>query len=295
MRWCWRASLAKLSPSRSPRMAISWYPGHMHKASKELAKIMRKTDAVIEVLDARIPESSCNPLLAKLREDRPCIRILNKADLAENETTAAWAAHFSKQENSACLINGRDAQISRADLVNTAKRLIKHSDDGAMIQGQIVIDGIPNVGKSSLLNQLTDRKLARTGNEPAVTKGQQRVKLQPGWYLIDTPGMLWPKLEDQESAYRLAITGTIRNTAIEVADIAWFLAELLLRDYPDRVMERYALEGSPDAIEPFFDELAKQRGSIGRGGKADLNKTAEILLNDFRSGKLGKFSLERPS
>ncbi|MEX0963054.1 MAG: ribosome biogenesis GTPase YlqF [Pseudohongiellaceae bacterium] len=276
-------------------MAISWYPGHMHKASKELAKIMRKTDAVIEVLDARIPESSCNPLLASLREQRPCIRILNKADLAESETTAAWAKHFSKLDNSACLINGRDSQISRADLVNTARRLIKGTDETQLIQGQIVIDGIPNVGKSTLLNQLTERKLARTGNEPAVTKGQQRVKLQDGWYLVDTPGMLWPKLEDQQSAYRLAITGTIRNTAVEVADIAWFLAELLLRDYPQRIHERYGLQPSAGGTEEFFDDLAKLRGSIGRGGKADLNKTAEILLNDFRSGKLGKFSLEQPS
>ncbi len=275
-------------------MAISWYPGHMHKASKELVKIMHKTDAVIEVLDARMPESSCNPLLATIREELPCIRILNKADLADSDTTAAWAAHFSKLDNSACLINGRDSQISRSELVTTAKRLIKHTDETLLIRGQIVIDGIPNVGKSTLLNQLTERKVARTGNEPAVTKGQQRVRLQEGWYLIDTPGMLWPKLEDQESAYRLAITGTIRNTAVEVADIAWFLAELLLRDYPDRVEERYGLRESAGGIEKFFDDLAKLRGSIGRGGKADLNKTAEILLNDFRSGKLGKFSLETP-
>jgi len=275
-------------------MAISWYPGHMHKASKELAKIMLKTDAVIEVLDARIPESSCNPLLATIRGDRPCIRILNKADLADSETTAAWAAHFSKLDNSACLVNGRDAQISRADIVNIAKKLIKKTDETLLIQGQIVIDGIPNVGKSTLLNQLTERKVARTGNEPAVTKGQQRVKLQEGWYLIDTPGMLWPKLEDQESAYRLAVTGTIRNTAIEVADIAWFLAELLMLEYPERLASRYDYVASDRGAEHFFDELAKLRGSIGRGGKADLNKTAEILLNDFRSGKLGKFSLEKP-
>ena len=275
-------------------MAISWYPGHMHKASKELVKIMQKTDAVIEVLDARMPESSCNPLLATIREDLPCIRILNKADLADSNTTAAWAKYFSKMDNSACLINGRDSQISRSDLVNTAKKLIKNTDETLLIRGQIVIDGIPNVGKSTLLNQLTERKVARTGNEPAVTKGQQRVRLQEGWYLIDTPGMLWPKLEDQESAYRLAITGTIRNTAVEVADIAWFLAELLLRDYPERVSERYGLQESAGGVEQFFEELAKLRGSIGRGGKADLNKTAEILLNDFRSGKLGKFSLETP-
>lgn len=275
-------------------MAISWYPGHMHKASKELVKIMLKTDAVIEVLDARIPESSCNPLLATIRGERPCIRILNKADLADSETTAAWAAYFSKLDNSACLVNGRDAQISRADIVNIAKKLIKKTDETLLIQGQIVIDGIPNVGKSTLLNQLTERKVARTGNEPAVTKGQQRVKLQEGWYLIDTPGMLWPKLEDQESAYRLAVTGTIRNTAIEVADIAWFLAELLMLEYPERLASRYDYVASDRGAEHFFDELAKLRGSIGRGGKADMNKTAEILLNDFRSGKLGKFSLEKP-
>lgn len=275
-------------------MAISWYPGHMHKASKELVKIMLKTDAVIEVLDARIPESSCNPLLATIRGERPCIRILNKADLADSETTAAWAAYFSKLDNSACLVNGRDAQISRADIVYIAKKLIKKTDETLLIQGQIVIDGIPNVGKSTLLNQLTERKVARTGNEPAVTKGQQRVKLLEGWYLIDTPGMLWPKLEDQESAYRLAVTGTIRNTAIEVADIAWFLAELLMLEYPERLASRYDYVASDRGAEHFFDELAKLRGSIGRGGKADLNKTAEILLNDFRSGKLGKFSLEKP-
>lgn len=275
-------------------MTISWYPGHMHKASKELAKIMRKTDAVIEVLDARIPESSCNPLLATLREDRPCIRILNKADLADDKVTAAWAAHFSKLDNSACLINGKGAQINRADIVRVAKKLIKNIDEATLIQRQIVIDGIPNVGKSSLLNQLTERKIANTGNEPAITKGQQRVKLQEGWYLIDTPGMLWPKLADQESAYRLAITGTIRNTAIEVADIAWFLAELLLRDYPQRLMERYKLANSITEPEDFFEALAKQRGCIGRGGRVDLNKTAEILLNEFRSGKLGTYSLETP-
>ncbi len=275
-------------------MVISWYPGHMHKASKELLKIMRQTDAVIEVLDARIPDSSSNPLLASIREERPCIRILNKADLAESELTQAWADHFSKLADSACLINGQDTQISKDDIVTVAKKLITHTDSSALIQSQLVIEGIPNVGKSSLLNQLADRKLARTGNEPAVTKAQQRVKLQDGWYLIDTPGMLWPKLEDQESAYRLAATGTIRNTAVEAVDIAWFLAELLLSDYPERIATRYNLGTTAISTEEFLTQIAKLRGSLARGGKADMNKTAEILLNDFRSGKLGKFSLETP-
>lgn len=275
-------------------MAISWYPGHMHKASKELTKIMRETQAVIEVLDARIPKSSCNPLLASIRKELPCIRILNKADLADSEVTEAWRAHFSREKNSACLISGRDHQLSKADLVKAAERLVPGSAKAGDKRGQIVIEGIPNVGKSTLLNQLMDRKVAKTGNEPAVTRGQQRVKLDDDWYLIDTPGMLWPKLVDQDSAYRLAATGTIRNTAVQADDIAWFLAELLLDKYPERLVKRYELQDSNIKPEQLFEQIAKLRGSLGKGGRPDLNKTAEILLNDFRSGKLGRFSLESP-
>ncbi|PCJ28453.1 MAG: ribosome biogenesis GTPase YlqF [SAR86 cluster bacterium] len=275
-------------------MAISWYPGHMHKASKELVKIMRETQAVIEVLDARIPESSCNPLLASIREQLPYIRILNKADLADPDITHAWQKHFDKEANCACLINGRDKPLSKASLVQAAKRLIKKTDGSKFSKVQLVIEGIPNVGKSSLLNQLMDRKVARTGNEPAVTRGQQRVKLDDSWYLIDTPGMLWPKLADQDSAYRLAVTGTIRSTAVQSDDVAWFLAELLLEKYPSRLADRYRLNNTNIKTEELFDLIAKLRGSLRRGGGADINKTAEILLNDFRSGKLGKFSLETP-
>ena len=275
-------------------MAISWYPGHMHKASKELVKIMRDSQAVIEVLDARCPVSSSNPLLASIRNNLPCIRILNKADLADDATTKAWQAHFSKEKNSLCLINGKDRLLSKADLMLAAKRLIPNQTGSGLVKGQLVIEGIPNVGKSTLLNQLVERKVARTGNEPAVTKGQQRVKLGEGWYLVDTPGMLWPKLEDQTNAYRLAATGTIRNTAVEADDIAWFVAEMMLKDYPQRLKDRYGIKDSDTQPEQLMDTIATQRGCLGRGGKADLNKTSEILLNEFRSGKLGKFSLESP-
>lgn len=275
-------------------MSISWYPGHMHKASKELSKIMRNTQLVIEVLDARTPLSSCNPLLADIRKELPCIWILNKADLAEEESTTAWAEYFSRQKNSACLINGRDKRLDKTDILSAARKLLFQVNNKLPSKAQMVIEGIPNVGKSTLLNQFMDRKVAKTGNEPAVTKRQQRVRLDEGWYLVDTPGMLWPKLEDQNSAYRLAATGTIRNTAVEAEDIAWFLAELLLKDYFPQIRSRYELAETDNTPELFFAQVARQRGSLTRGGRPNWHKTAEILLNEFRSGKLGRFSLETP-
>ncbi len=279
-------------------MTISWYPGHMHKASKELVKLMHKTHAFIEVLDARTPHSSSNPLLATIRGDLPCIRILSKADLADEDSTRAWYQYFNSMDNSACLINGYDSPLERSDIVRAARPLIKKrlpEDSPEMPRNvQLVIGGIPNAGKSTLMNQLMDRKVANTGNEPAITKGQQRVKLEEGWYLVDTPGMMWPKLEDQTCAYRLAATGTIRNTAVDAEDIAWFLAELLIAEYPERIKERYQASEQENSAELLLEHIAKVRGSLGRGGRADLHKTSELLLNDFRSGKLGRFTLELP-
>ena len=279
-------------------MIINWYPGHMHKASKELVKLMHKTHAFIEVLDARTPHSSSNPLLATIRGDLPCIRILSKADLADPDATKAWHKYFTDKKNSACLINGYDSPLQRSDIVRAAKPLIKKrlAEDSPDIPRnvQLVIGGIPNAGKSTLLNQLLDRKVANTGNEPAITKGQQRVRLDEGWYLVDTPGMMWPKLEDQTCAYRFAATGTIRYTAIDSVDIAWFLAELLIAEYPERIKERYGATENENSAELLIEHIARLRGCLVKGGRADLNKTSELLLNDFRSGKLGRFTLELP-
>jgi ribosome biogenesis GTPase A len=270
----------------------------MHKASKELVKLMQKTHAFIEVLDARTPHSSTNPLLADIRGKLPCIRILSKADLAEDMITKAWYQYFSKMDNSACLINGYDSPLERSDIVRVAKPLVKklwENEPADLPRNvQLVIGGIPNAGKSTLMNQLMDRKVANTGNEPAITKGQQRVTLDEGWYLVDTPGMMWPKLEDQTCAYRLAATGTIRNTAVDAVDIAWWLAEMLIADYPDRIRERYQASHNENTAELLMDKIAKLRGCLGKGGRADLHKTSELLLNDFRSGKLGRFTLESP-
>jgi len=274
-------------------MSISWYPGHMNKARKELAKTMLETDVVIEVLDARIPLASANPLLRELRGKVPCLKILSKSDLADPETTQEWCNQLSQTSQNLYLTNGLDNQVSKSDILNACRQLVQIKTSSVK-KYQVLITGIPNVGKSSLLNQILARKVARTGNEPAVTKGQQRVKLAVDWYLIDTPGMMWPKLEDQTAAYLLASTGTIRNTAVEAEDVAWFTAELLLRDFYALIENRYDLPTKPGSAEDFLEQLAFKKGCIGKGGSADWHKVSELLLNDFRSGKLGRVSLEKP-
>ena len=274
-------------------MTISWYPGHMHKARKQLAEAMRSTDVVVEVLDARVPVASANPLLAELRGKLPCIRILNKADLADPELTARWQQILSSQEATHCLLNGQDQQLSRADLLTACRALVEQSDHPAKTC-QILIIGIPNVGKSTLLNQILARKVAKTGNEPAVTKGQQRVKIDDRWFLVDTPGMMWPKLEDQDAAYRLACLGTIRNTAIDLEDIGGFAAELLLADFYPLLETRYKLTTRPASVEELLTTIAGSHGRLARGGSVDWHRVSELLLDDLRSGRLGRITLEKP-
>ena len=275
-------------------MSISWYPGHMHKASKELVKLMGSVDAVIEVLDARAPQASSNPLLSDIRKLLPCIKILNKTDLADAQTTRSWQGHYNILKQTICLTSGSNKLLSKSQLIDAAERLLGHDKPVSKARFELAIIGIPNVGKSTLLNTLADRKLARTGNEPAVTRHQQRIKLAENRYLVDTPGMMWPKLEDQAGAYKLAMLGSIRNTAVSGDDIAWFAAELLLSEFRDRLARRYDLAGSVQTPLQLLEQVAEIRGCLTKGGKADFNKASEALLNDIRSGKLGQLSLERP-
>ena len=273
-------------------MTINWYPGHMHKANKDLRKILPGTRLIIEVLDARIPRSSRNPSFDGLDISIPRLKILNKADLADPDITAAWLQAINQESGSRCLTSSPDRPITREQIIGAANSLTAENANSR--SGKILIIGIPNVGKSTLINTLAGRKVAKTGNEPAVTRGQQRIRLDDFWFLIDTPGLLWPRLADQQGAYKLALTGTIRNTALDVADIGWFATELLLANHRAAFAARYQLPESCQDVEASLTHIARTRGARGRGGAPDWHKTAELLLNDFRSGKLGLISLESP-
>lgn len=274
-------------------MSISWFPGHMNKAKKELRRLIKNSDLIIEILDARAVGASRNPLLKTMGEPVPRIFILNKIDLADPIISREWQIHFKKTTTTQCLLNSLYNPISVDTLIASATSLIKQSSDTTKSL-QLIIVGIPNVGKSSFLNSLCGKKIAKTGNEPAITRSPQRIKLNTNIYLVDTPGLLWPKLENQEAAHRLASLGTIRSTAIDVEEIACFAAEYLLSEQLEALQSRYSFSGEP-TVQHLFDIIATATGGLSKGGHLNHHKASETLLNDLRSGKLGRFSLESPS
>ncbi|MBU2871071.1 ribosome biogenesis GTPase YlqF [Colwellia sp. E2M01] len=274
-------------------MAINWFPGHMHKAQKEIKEILPQIDVVIEVCDARLPFSSENPMITDIRGDKPLIKILNKSDLADPETTKIWLDYLESQHNVKAIALTTDNPGVAKNLVGLIRKLVPNKDqDGKQINAVIV--GIPNVGKSTLLNTLVGKAKAKVGNEPAVTKGQQRIRLEEGLYLYDTPGMLWPKIANENSGYRLAVSGAVKDTAFDHDDIAYFAAEYLLNAYPKRVMERYQLEELPEHEEDLIEAIGRKRGCVKSGGRIDLHKASVILINEIRDKTLGAISFELP-
>jgi ribosome biogenesis GTPase A len=274
-------------------MSINWFPGHMHKARKEIAEVMPQVDVIIEMIDARIPFSSENPLVNDLRGDTPCIKVLNKADLADPVKTALWQQHLEQEAGIHTIaISQQNPEQIKALLQLCNELLPERNLD---VRGaRAMIMGIPNVGKSTLINTLAGRIIAKTGNEAGVTKAQQRIKLDNNVILTDTPGFLWPKLSPASCGYRLAITGAIKETAFDYADIALFAADYLLQAYPDRLMARFQLEELPDHDVALLDAIGERRGCRVKGGTIDLTKAGAILVNELRSGGLGAITLETP-
>ena len=276
-------------------MSIQWYPGHMTKARKELEEWMPSQDVIIEVLDARMPRASSNPIVRELRANKPCIYVLSRTDLADPEVTAAWVRVLGAGPNNVVVkqTNERRSE-ARAKIPELAKKLAP-TRVGPTKPLRAMIVGIPNVGKSTLINALMNRPVAKVGDVPAVTKARQHVTLPSGISLWDSPGILWPKIEDPKAALRLALCGSIPDSAIDYEIVATFGAKTLLELYPAKVAARYKLSALLEKPEELLFEIGKRRGGLRAGGTVDMHKAADVLIHDFRAGALGGITLESPT
>jgi ribosome biogenesis GTPase A len=275
-------------------MSIQWFPGHMHKARKEIEEVIPQVDVIIEVLDARIPFSSENPMISELRGDKPVVKVLNKRDLADPEKTELWITHFEKEQGvkAMAITTSNPQEVNK--ILELCRKLAPHREEiGKNIRTMIM--GIPNVGKSTIINTLAGRTIAVTGNQPAVTRRQQRINLQNGIVLSDTPGILWPKVENPHSGFRLAATGAVKDTAIEYDEVAFYTVEYLAAVYPERLKERYQIdEELPESDLEIMELIGRKRGALQSGGRVNLHKASEILLHELRNGTLGQLTLELP-
>jgi ribosome biogenesis GTPase A len=277
-------------------MSIQWFPGHMNAARKKAAESMEKVDLVIEVLDARVPQASSNPMIEALRRarQRPCLKLLNKSDLADPESTRAWITHYAKQPQVHAVAISCRKPADVAKIPALALKLAPHR--GTTLKPlRVMIMGIPNVGKSTLMNALLKKRVAKVGDEPAVTKSQQRLYLGNNMVLIDTPGLMWPKIDYPTDGLMLAASHAIGVNAIIEEEIATFLASLLLERYPALLVARYGIRMENTDAVGVIENIALRRGYRLKGGDPDFEKAAHTLLQDYRSGALGRISLETPA
>jgi ribosome biogenesis GTPase A len=279
-------------------MSIQWFPGHMTSARKKAAETLAMADVVVEVLDARLPVASSNPMIHELRafRQRPCLKLLNKADLADPEATKAWLAHFAEQPGVKAVAISCKKPSDVARVPSLAQQLAPHRND-AVKPLRLMIMGIPNVGKSTLLNAMVKKKVAAVGDQPAVTKSQQRIDISSRLTLYDTPGLLWPKIEHPEDGLMLAASHAVGVNAYIDEEVATWLAGFLLEHYPARLESRYGFAVAGLDAAGVIDAVARKRGCLvkGRGGEYDRERAAQILMTDYRSGALGRISLETPA
>ncbi len=275
-------------------MAIQWFPGHMHLTRKAIGERIQHIDVVIEMLDARLPGSSANPMLAELIKGKPALKVLSKQDLADPARTALWLAHYNAQTGVLAL--GLDSSMSQP-----AKALIDACHQLAPLRGgmvkpmRVLICGIPNVGKSTLINTLKGKRAAKTGDEAGITKSEQRIALADDFYLYDTPGVMWPRIIVAQSGFNLAASGAIGVNAFDDEEVALELLNYLIVHYPEALAKRYNI---PDVArlndEQLLEAIGRQRGAVQSGGRINTTKAALLVIHDFRSQALGRITLETP-
>ncbi|MEJ6527083.1 ribosome biogenesis GTPase YlqF [Exiguobacterium sp. USCH10] len=281
-------------------MAIQWFPGHMAKARRQVTEKLKLIDVVIELVDARVPQSSRNPMVDEITAGKPRLIVLNKADMADPVVTDAWLRALKREEVEVVAVDAKHSKGLK-QLITGAQKLMQEKHDRMREKGRnpgpirALIIGIPNVGKSTLINRLAGRNIAITGDRPGVTKRQQWIKMKGSeMELLDTPGILWPKFEDQLVGYRLAATGAIKDEILNLDDIALYTVRELHARYPEQLKERFKLETLPEDGVELLEMIGKKRGLIS-GGYVDFEKASELLLNELRHEKIGRISLETPA
>ena len=280
-------------------MKIQWYPGHMTKARRMMEEDIRLIDLMIELLDARIPMASRNPDINTLAKGKARLVLLNKADLADDSVTERWAEYFRSQGITVLKLDARNRsnvkQVQKAIMEACREKIEKDRRKGIIGRPvRAMVAGIPNVGKSTFINSYAGKSCAKTGNKPGVTKGKQWIRLSKEVELLDTPGILWPKFEDETVGTHLALIGAINDQILDLKELAYELTGQMLADYPGRLGERYGIEEEEDALK-VLSAIAKARGCLKKGEELDLDNASMLLLDDFRSGKLGRISLEAPA
>lgn len=280
-------------------MAINWYPGHMVKTKRQMIDSLKLVDAVIEIRDARIPKSSKNPDIEFICKDKPRIILLNKSDLSDDNVNKSWIKLLSKSDTLALSVNcqtGLGLNKIKPSLELLLKEKLERQKNKGILNVTIraMVVGIPNVGKSTFINKMAQNAIAKTGDKPGVTKAKQWIKTKQGIELLDTPGVLWPKLDSEETQLNLAFTGAIKDEILDIEELALKLVGNLTRNYKELLKTRYKAEDLGDDPMENMEKIARKRGCLLPGNNIDYNRMAVILLDEFRGGKIGKISLEKP-